>query len=143
MAAGILLQILHLMIALAAAPLLVGSTRLFRSRLQGRRGPSPVQPYRDLLRLLRKETVLAHDASWIFRMVPYLVFAIMLVAAGMVPMFTLDLPLAAAGEVRRGGAPVRAEAHHDHVAHRADGPDAKRPAGAGIPLNSPSRRPRR
>ncbi len=99
MVTGILLQILHLLIALAAAPLLVGSTRLVRSRLQGRRGPSPVQPYRDLLRLLRKETVLAHDASWIFRMVPYLVFALMLVAAGMVPMFTLDLPLALAGDL--------------------------------------------
>ena len=99
MVTGIFLQILHLMIALAVAPLLVGSTRLAKSRLQGRRGPSPVQPYRDLLRLLRKETVLAHDASWIFRMVPYLVFAIMLVASGMVPMFALDLPLASAGDL--------------------------------------------
>jgi formate hydrogenlyase subunit 4 len=97
--AGTVLQLLHLLVALAAAPLLVGMTRFAKSRLQGRRGPSPVQPYRDLLRLVRKETVIAHDASWIFRVTPYVVFAIMVVAAGMVPMFALDLPLALAGDL--------------------------------------------
>lgn len=97
--AGTFLQILHLLAALAAAPLLVGTTRFAKSRLQGRRGPSPIQPYRDLLRLLRKETVLAHDASWVFRVTPFLVFATMAVAAGMVPMFVLDLPFAASGDL--------------------------------------------
>ena len=96
---AMLLQLLHVALALAAAPLLVGSTRFAKSRLQGRRGPSPIQPYRDLLRLLRKETVLAHDASWIFRVTPYLVFSIMTVAAAMVPMFVLDLPLARTGDL--------------------------------------------
>ncbi len=93
------LQLLHLVLAMAAAPLLAGTTRFVKSRLQGRRGPSPIQPYRDLLRLLRKETVLAHDASWIFRVTPYLVFAATAVAASMVPMFALDLPLASAGDL--------------------------------------------
>lgn len=93
------LQVLHVVLALAAAPLLAGTTRFVRSRLQGRRGPSPIQPYRDLLRLVRKETVLAHDASWIFRVTPYLVFAATAVAASMVPMFVLDLPFASAGDL--------------------------------------------
>lgn len=93
------LQVLHVVLVLTAAPLLTGTTRFAKARLQGRRGPSPVQPYRDLLRLLRKETVLAHDASWIFRVTPYLVFAIMAVAASMVPVFALDLPLAAIGDL--------------------------------------------
>jgi len=97
--AGTLLQLLHLLVALAAAPLLLGVTRFAKSRLQSRRGPSPIQPYRDLLRLMRKETVLAHDASWIFRATPYLVFSLMVIAAGMVPMFALDLPLASAGDL--------------------------------------------
>lgn len=94
-----LLQILHMLLALGAAPLLVGTTRFAKSRLQGRRGPSPFQPYRDLLRLLRKETVLAHDASWIFRITPYLVFSATAVAASMVPMIALDLPLASTGDM--------------------------------------------
>ena len=94
-----LLQLVHVLLALAAAPLLVGATRFFKSRLQQRRGPSPIQPYRDLLHLLRKETVLAHDASWIFRVTPYLVFAATAVAASMVPMFALELPFASAGDL--------------------------------------------
>jgi len=97
--AGTLLQLLHLLVALAAAPLLVGVTRFVKARLQSRRGPSPIQPYRDLLRLFRKETVLAHEASWIFRVTPYLVFALTVIASGMVPMFALDLPLASAGDL--------------------------------------------
>ena len=92
-------QLLHLLLALAAAPLLVGLIRLFKSRLQRRAGPSPIQPYRDLIRLMRKETVSAHDASWIFRATPHLVFAILVLVAAMVPAFAIGLPLAGAGDL--------------------------------------------
>jgi formate hydrogenlyase subunit 4 len=95
----VLAQLLHLAVALAAAPLLVGLTGLFKARLQRRAGPSPMQPYRDLLRLLRKETVVAHDASWIFRAAPYLVFGALVLVAGMVPAFAIGLPLAGAGDL--------------------------------------------
>jgi len=50
-----------------------------------------LQPYRDLFRLLRKEVVLAHNASWLFRATPYLVFAATWVAAALVPTFALNL----------------------------------------------------
>jgi hypothetical protein len=40
----------------------------------GRRGAPLLQPYRDLVRLLRKDAVLAENASWLFRVIPYLVF---------------------------------------------------------------------
>jgi formate hydrogenlyase subunit 4 len=50
-----------------------------------------LQPYRDLLRLLRKEVVLAHGASWLFRVTPYLVFAATWVAAALVPTFAMGL----------------------------------------------------
>lgn len=96
---GAILQVLHMLVALAAAPLLTGLTRFVAARLQGRRGPSPLQPYRDLAAMLRKETVLAHDASWIFRATPYIALATMTTAAGMVPMFAVDLPLAFAGDL--------------------------------------------
>jgi formate hydrogenlyase subunit 4 len=57
----------------------------------GRRGPSAIQPYRDLLRLLRKETVLAENASWLFRAAPYMAFATIWVAAALVPTFATGL----------------------------------------------------
>ena len=50
-----------------------------------------LQPYRDLLRLLRKEVVLADNASWLFRVAPYLIFAATWVAAALVPTFATGL----------------------------------------------------
>ena len=50
-----------------------------------------LQPYRDLARLLRKEVVLAHNASWLFRVIPYIVFAGTWVAASLIPTFRSGL----------------------------------------------------
>jgi formate hydrogenlyase subunit 4 len=62
-----------------------------KARLLQRRGPPVWQPYLDLARLLRKEVVLADNASWLFRAVPYLVFAATWVAAALVPTFVSGL----------------------------------------------------
>src|SRR5262249_50791940 len=85
--ADLLVQGGQMALVLALAPLLTGWIRLVKSRLLGRRGASALQPYRDLLRLLRKEAVIAHTASWLFRVVPYLVFAATWVAAALIPTF--------------------------------------------------------
>ena len=50
-----------------------------------------MQPYRDLLRLMRKEVVLADNASWLFRVSPYLIFAATWVAAALIPTFATGL----------------------------------------------------
>jgi formate hydrogenlyase subunit 4 len=80
-----------MLIVLALAPLLAGYVRKVKAHLLGRRGPPLLQPYRDLLRLLRKEVVLAQSASWLFRVAPYLVFAATWVAAALVPTFAVGL----------------------------------------------------
>jgi formate hydrogenlyase subunit 4 len=77
----------QMLLVLLLAPLLTGLVRLMKARLLRRQGPSLLQPYRDLIRLLRKEIVLAHSASWLFRVIPYLVFASTWVAASLVPTF--------------------------------------------------------
>ncbi len=87
----LLVQGAQMALVLALAPLLTGIVRLVKARLVGRRGPSPLQPYRDLARLIRKEAVLAENASWLFRAVPYLVFALIWVAASLVPTFATGL----------------------------------------------------
>jgi len=84
-------QLCQMTLVLAAAPLLTGFVRVLKARLVGRRGPPLLQPYRDLLRLLRKEVVLAHSASWVFRVAPYLIFAATWVAAALVPTFATGL----------------------------------------------------
>jgi formate hydrogenlyase subunit 4 len=78
-------------LVLMLAPLLIGFTRKVKARLLLRRGASIFQPYRDLLRLLRKEVVLAHNASWLFRSAPYVIFATTWVAAALVPTFAIGL----------------------------------------------------
>lgn len=88
---ALLLQADQMMLVLLLAPLLTGLVRKIKARLLRRRGASMLQPYRDLLRLLRKETVIADNASWLFRVTPYLVFAFTWVAAALVPTFASGL----------------------------------------------------
>jgi formate hydrogenlyase subunit 4 len=81
----------QMLLVLLLAPLLTGFTRKVKARLLLRRGPPLVQPYRDLVRLMRKEVVLAENASWLFRVIPYLIFAATWVAASLVPTFRTGL----------------------------------------------------
>ena len=76
-----LFGLLHTGLVLAGAPLVTGIVRLTKARLQGRRGASVLQPYRDLWRLLQKESVIAESASWLFRIAPYLIFVSVWLAA--------------------------------------------------------------
>jgi formate hydrogenlyase subunit 4 len=84
-------QGLQMTLVLLLAPLLTGIVRKVKARLTRRQGASIFQPYRDLLRLMRKEVVLAENASWLFRAAPYLIFAATWVAAALVPTFATGL----------------------------------------------------
>jgi formate hydrogenlyase subunit 4 len=86
-----IVQGIQMLLVLLLAPLLAGFVRKVKARLLLRRGPSVIQPYRDLLRLLRKEVMLARNASWLFRAAPYLIFAATWVAAALVPTFAIGL----------------------------------------------------
>jgi formate hydrogenlyase subunit 4 len=85
------IQGVQMLLVLLLAPAFVGLVRKMKARLLRRRGAPVLQPYRDLLRLLRKEVVLAENASWLFRATPYLVFAATWVAAALVPTFAIGL----------------------------------------------------
>jgi len=78
-------------LVLLLAPLLTGIVRKLKARLLRRQGPPVLQPYRDIIRLLNKEVVIAHNASWLFRVAPYLIFAATWVAAALVPTFAMGL----------------------------------------------------
>jgi formate hydrogenlyase subunit 4 len=87
-------QLLHVLLMLAAAPVLVGFVRRLKARLLGRSGPSTLQPWRDLVRLARKQPVLAENASLLFRAAPALSFAAIASVALLVPSFALGMALA-------------------------------------------------
>ncbi|MPZ55725.1 MAG: formate hydrogenlyase [Rhizobiales bacterium] len=81
----------QMLLVLLLAPLLTGFVRKAKARFLRRRGPPLWQPYLDLVRLMRKDVVLAHNASWLFRVIPYLVFAATWVAVSLVPTFRTGL----------------------------------------------------
>ena len=87
----LVVQGLQMLLVLLLAPLLTGVVRKVKARLLLRQGPPLIQPYRELVRLMRKEVVLAENASWLFRVVPYLIFAATWVAASLVPTFRTGL----------------------------------------------------
>ncbi|MCW5620379.1 MAG: NADH-quinone oxidoreductase subunit H [Burkholderiales bacterium] len=95
----VLLQLIQGLLAVALAPLVLGWVNQCRAWLQNRSAPSLLQPYRVLLKLLRKEIVLAHNASWLLRCAPYVVFACMVLAACIVPLVATDLPFSLAADV--------------------------------------------
>ena len=81
----------QMLLVLLLSPLLTGFVRKVKARLLRRQGPPLLQPYRDLVRLMRKEVVLAESASWLFRVIPYIIFAGTWVAASLVPTFRSGL----------------------------------------------------
>ena len=95
----LVVQFCQMLIVLALAPLLTGYVRKVKAQLLRRQGPPILQPYRDLMRLVRKEAVVAVSASWVFRIAPYLVFGTTWVAAALVPTFATGLIYSYAADV--------------------------------------------
>jgi len=95
---GIISQLLQLVIALVLAPLLVGWVNQCRAWLQNKRAPSLLLPYRTIRKLFHKDAVVADNASPIFRLTPYVVFAAMALAAAIVPSLATDLPFGHAAD---------------------------------------------
>ena len=94
-----LIAILQTALFVALAPFLAGFMKFCKCRLQNRRAPSLLQPYRDLLKLTRKQPVISEDASWLFCTTPYIVFTAMVLAASVVPFIAVDLPTSAEADV--------------------------------------------
>ena len=99
MAIALGVQLLQLALVLLLAPLLTGYVRRLKAHLVGRQGPPLLQPYRELIRLLRKDVVIAESASWLFRVAPYLIFATTWIAAALVPTFATSLVFGHAADV--------------------------------------------
>lgn len=96
---GWLLALLQTALFVACAPLLAIWIKRNKCFWQNRRAPSYAQPYRDLAKLFRKQVVLAENASPLFRMAPYIVFASTIVAAATVPLVAIELPTAAVADM--------------------------------------------
>ena len=95
---GAVAQVLALVLAVLGAPLLTGWVNQCRAWLQNKSAPPLLLPYRTLHKLFYKESVIAEHASPLFRAAPYIVFGAMVLACGIVPSLSTDLPLAPAAD---------------------------------------------
>jgi formate hydrogenlyase subunit 4 len=83
----------QLVLVLGGAPLLVGVMRQVRARLEGRAGAGIWQPWRDLRKLLGKETIRPDGTSWVFAEAPRVLLGSTLLIAAVVPFLSTVSPL--------------------------------------------------
>jgi formate hydrogenlyase subunit 4 len=95
---GFFIQLADLLLAIVLAPLLLGWVNQCRAWLGNRTGAGLLQPYRVIRKLFHKDAVIAHNASQLFRITPYVVFGAMCLAAAIVPALDTDLPFAPAAD---------------------------------------------
>ena len=95
---GVGAQLLALLLAVLGAPLLTGWVNQCRAWLQNKSAPPLLLPYRALHKLFNKESIVAEQASPLFRATPYVVFGAMVLACGIAPSLSTDLPLAPAAD---------------------------------------------
>ncbi len=77
--------ILHVALLLGLAPLLRGIVNRVKAVFAGRRGPPLLQPYHDLWKLLRKDSVFSSTTTWVFRAGPVVGVVTALFAGALVP----------------------------------------------------------
>lgn len=82
----ILAQTLDVLVLLVLPPLLIGVINRTKAVFGGRRGPPLLQPYWDLLRLFKKDMVLSHTTTWIFRAAPVVTLIATMAAGLLVPL---------------------------------------------------------
>jgi formate hydrogenlyase subunit 4 len=104
MARSIVFNLLQVLFVVAFAPLVSGVLSRLKEIVQSRRGPSVFQPYRDLRKLFSKDEVVSENASWIFRVTPYVVFVAPIFVTTLIPVLTsYPLFFAFMGDMLGGG----------------------------------------
>jgi len=98
--APLVLRILaHLAVLLLLPPLLIGLIAKVKAFFAGRNGPPLLQPYYDIVKLLRKGTIISRTTTWVFRLGPVLGLVTAVLAGLLVPLGGISAPIAFAGDL--------------------------------------------
>lgn len=98
-ALAIVLQLIQSVLLIAIAPIFTGWIHQNRAWLNNKKGPGIFQPYRQLHKLLLKDSLIAHNASHLFRMTPYIYFGAMCLITAIIPVLSTSLPFAPVADV--------------------------------------------
>ena len=91
--------ILNMLFVLLISPLFISLIKKVKAHAQKRKGPSLLQTYRSLAKLLKKETVYSQNSSWITRITPLVNIAALLVASLFVPFLLIPQPTNLVGNI--------------------------------------------
>nr|CBX27626.1 hypothetical protein N47_H24480 [uncultured Desulfobacterium sp.] len=78
-------SVIHLFLALILSPLLMGIINRTKALFAGRKGQPLLQPYYDLIKLMKKGAVYSTTSSWVFRLGPVLGLAAVMISIMIVP----------------------------------------------------------
>lgn len=93
------LALCQALLLLALAPLATGFNRLIRARMHSRQGAGLLQDYRDILKLLGRQSLMPHSAGLIFRITPSVLLVTLLLIAMSLPIFTCASPFPVSGDL--------------------------------------------
>lgn len=91
--------LLHGMLLVIMPPLLLGVINKTKAWFGGRNGPPLLQPYYDIIKLMRKGMVFSTTTTWIFRVAPIVTLVAVLIAGLLVPMGRFNSPISFTGDL--------------------------------------------
>lgn len=94
-----LLAVFQALVLLAVAPLISGMCRVMRAKMHTRRGPGPLQDYRDIFKLMKRQDVHPPASGLIFRLMPVIMMGTMVLLAMGLPIFTRYTPIMPLGDL--------------------------------------------
>ena len=91
--------LVHLPLLLLMPPLLLGVINKTKALIAGRVGPPLLQPYYDLIRLMRKGMVFSTTTTWVFRAAPLVTLTATLLAGLLLPLGRFGAPIHFTGDL--------------------------------------------
>ncbi len=89
----------HVLLALALPPLLLGVIAKTKALFAGRVGPPVLQPYYDLIKLFQKGSVFSTTTTWVFRAGPVVGLVTAAIAVLLVPLANSTAPISFTGDL--------------------------------------------
>ncbi|MDW7793579.1 respiratory chain complex I subunit 1 family protein [Morganella morganii] len=94
-----LFAVVQAIFLLLLTPLFTGISRQIRAKMHSRQGPGIMQDYRDITKLLKRQSVAPRDSGFIFRVMPYVLLGSMLLLAMALPVVTITSLFSGAGDL--------------------------------------------
>src|SRR6266446_10309822 len=90
---------IHILLALAMPPLLLGVIAKTKALFAGRVGPPLLQPYYDLIKLFQKGSVFSVTTTWVFLAGPVVGLVTAAIAVLLVPLADAPAPISFTGDL--------------------------------------------